>query len=397
MFDPDDLINDAFDDFSRAAAPCVRPTGTSAVRTTAKHRRTMRAMTLSLLAVLVIVAPVTAYALTTHGGQSPPTILGSSPTAVATTVPSSEPSTIPAPSPSAPTGPPSTAPTASDGRIAVSQLVAAGKVTIPKWHATELGCPSGKQKLAKGTNTVNHGSGLNGLQIYKVAYVNLDSDSALETAALITCQFGEAAWDQVVAFDRDSSGHIVTLGTIVEGHLWNVTESSAGVVVDISDMQACCDTPKLMEEHQTRTYAWTGSKFAQTGGPTTFYSHPKPNVLTAVVKSADWGAEHTILVGDPKTAATVRTGTIKLTITNHGPYDSRPIFVSEIDGSGAMYEKTFAALASGKSETVTIVITIDSHVTAADHDRLTIYELGSETVWPANTPYGVDVIYPLWS
>lgn len=85
MPDHDELIKDAFRGLVSAAGPNVRPAGTAAVRTTVRHRRTMRALALGTLGVLVVAVPVTAYALTPHGGRSPLTELASIPTTASPT------------------------------------------------------------------------------------------------------------------------------------------------------------------------------------------------------------------------------------------------------------------------------------------------------------------------
>ena len=180
MFDPDDLITNAFDDFAEAAAPSVRPAGADAVRAAAGHRRTVRATGLSALVLLFLITPVAAYALTTHRGQSPPIVAGSAPSVSSSPAPSTTPSPAPTVFPSGPvveSGP--GIPSGPDGRLTIPQLTAV-PVTIPKWSKDiNASCPSGRVKL------VNTSQSLGVLTVAKIAYVNLDADGSLETAALV--------------------------------------------------------------------------------------------------------------------------------------------------------------------------------------------------------------------
>jgi hypothetical protein len=249
---------------------------------------------------------------------------------------------------------------------------------IPKWTNSVGGaCKSGKQQLHQSSGEINHSSNLGGgLGVSKVVYADLDSDSATETAALITCQYGEAATDQVVAFDRDSSGHIVTIGKITEGVIWSLKASSAGVIVDISDYEACCETPKLIEVHQNRAYGWDGVRHVQQGGPTTFMSHPKKNTYTIKVTNAVWSsAPYT-----PKNSGEVRDLKLTVSIKNTGAYRSQQILVW--DNSGFTNLGTYGpavklapALNPGAGETVTL--TIQWPTDMQNNMNVTTYELGS--------------------
>ena len=70
----DELIGEAFDEFTGAAAPAVRAAGTAAVRSTVAHRRKVRLTTLSALGVLLLAVPVAALAANPWGNNGPPDV-----------------------------------------------------------------------------------------------------------------------------------------------------------------------------------------------------------------------------------------------------------------------------------------------------------------------------------
>jgi hypothetical protein len=181
-------------------------------------------------------------------------------------------------------------------------------VTVPKWSGpdkeTAQRCPSGRLKLAPA-----NAPEMLQAQLVSVVYANLDADAALETAALVKCQYGEASEQMVIAFDRDKAGAVVALGKVAEGHIWTVVPAKSGVTVDISDTQACCDMSKDNEFHQSRTYAWAGSAFRQTAGPTSWAG--KPYVTDLVLSTSS-------LVFGPVVNGR-RTGTVTVKVSNAGP------------------------------------------------------------------------------
>lgn len=150
-------------------------------------------------------------------------------------------------------------------------------------------------------------------ELMTVTYANLDDDPASETAALVRCRYGEATEQMVIAFDRDGSGAIVTLGKVVEGFLWTVQPAAAGgVTVDVSDTMACCSMSEDNEFHQQRTYAWSGGEFRQTAGPTSWTG--KPYVTDLAVTGSP------IVFGPVKDGK--RTATFTATVRNAGPVAS---------------------------------------------------------------------------
>jgi hypothetical protein len=255
------------------------------------------------------------------------------------------------------------------GVVTMAELTAE-PVRIPAWTTPNSGCPSGRVRLAQGQGPINHSGDLRQLRVYQVVQANLDSDGSPETAALISCQFAEAAVDQVVAFDRGPSGQILTLGKVVEGTLWNLTAPAANrVAVDISDFEACCTTPKAVELHQIRAYGWAGAKFAQVAGPATFFRYQGPTTLKVSVDAVTYGARH----GDKRTA------TVKITVSNTGSHSADSFVVLDSDSPccvQAGFQSQHGPLAAGAQQHLTLTyeywFALDQQIT------LFAYEMGSQ-------------------
>ncbi|HEY1488428.1 MAG TPA: hypothetical protein VGF84_20125 [Micromonosporaceae bacterium] len=401
MFDPEDnLINRAFDEFSESAMPNVKVAGTAAVRATVRRRRIVRATAFGVLGVLLVAVPTTTYAMSSHGSKSPPSTIAAAsvsptivvaPTIVATpsTTPSAAPSASPSTSPTPSSGT-ATAP-ADRGEITMAQLLAAN-VTIPAWHlAKDLNppCPSGRVPLTRtpaGDAVNRYPNPPHTIYLVQVVYTNLDRDGSPETAALVACQVGENAYDKIVAFDRNAAGAIVTLGSVAEGVIWHESaRSGGGVTVNVSDMEACCSTPDAFELHQNRSYAWTGSHFAQVGGPTSFISHPKPIRFKVTTASSTWG---------PAKKGN-RVGTVSVTITNESSYTSNKLVVWDDSGdtNGEVLGpamKLINGIRAGATITVKLVITLPADASGSGFNA-GVYEQGSLALGaePVETPYTI--------
>ena len=149
-------------------------------------------------------------------------------------------------------------------------------------------------------------------------YADLDGDGATETVALVACRQGEASAKQVIAFDRDGAGRVVTMGRVVgtrEG-MDDVTDfavqADGEIRVHVADIQPCCSIPEWAPQRQWRTYAWTGERFDQTAGPTKFGVDPRLTDLTLTAGD--------LIVGAPD-AKGKRAATLTVTVVNKGPVD----------------------------------------------------------------------------
>ena len=292
--------------------------------------------------------------------------------------------TSPAPPPTSPAPP---KPGAATKPVAFDDLLA-GPVSIPAWHRYGTACPRGNLQLVKASGPMNRSAtSSDRLALFAVVRTNLDQDPALETAALIACRPGEASIDQIVAFDRDAGGHIVTLGTVAEGIFWSLSpRAGGGVTADISDMQACCATPKVYEVHQIRGYAERGGRFVQVAGLTAFISHTRPVDLSIRLVSATWGGVHT---GH-------RTGTITVKITNPSGYRTGDLVLA--DGTGAMLTSTakvIRGIAAHSSATATFTVVLPAGFADAENAAVGVYERGSVGVCADPDYMNNSVHYPL--
>ncbi|BCJ71727.1 hypothetical protein CS0771_12710 [Catellatospora sp. IY07-71] len=360
----DDLISDAFAGFTAAAAPSVRATGTGAVRHTVKRRRARNTVALSVLGALLLAVPVAAYASMDRGSQGPPPVAASPEVTVS-----------PSPSPS-----PSAVPTGPDGRFTLSQLTAA-KVEVPAWTGgSGQSCASGRVRLPK-IKDVQYFNVPGDVGLFSVVHTNLDDDAALETAALIACKTGEASRRRVLAFDRDENGRTVMTGIVASGSIWTIAANrQGGIDADVSDFQACCSTPKVMELHQIRTYGWNGTAFAQLSGPEEFAAHDGLIDLAVSVKGITWAETKQITVAGAKRP--YRTATVVLKVVNKGPAASGEWMVL-LDDSGQAEAlsgigQAQPVLDAGATVEVTVTFRVDETMfDVNDGARLWVYELGT--------------------
>ncbi|MFI5915675.1 hypothetical protein [Dactylosporangium sp. NPDC051541] len=301
----DELLTGAFAEFRNEVAPHIKPAGTVAARETVHRRHRVKMLAATTLAVLAIAAPVVAYAAVSGDPHGPPNMTAESA--------SPTPSEAPVPPSAEPSTPATTAssPAAPDGRISQADLNKA-TLDIPDWpggqDAQQL-CPDGKVKLTDKPDILR--------LIGDPVYVDIDHDGAQETVALLRCT-PQGADFQVLAFDRDAGGKIVTLGRVVaslglsgrEGTdimtIWAVAAGDNGQVrVDVGEYRPCCGMAQA-SQHQWRTYGWNGTRFTQTGGPATFGANP---LVTDLVITAD-------KVTMTKAADGSRTGTMKVKLHN---------------------------------------------------------------------------------
>ncbi|MCX5067726.1 hypothetical protein OOJ91_17950 [Micromonospora lupini] len=288
---------------TRAVGP-----GPDQARRTLRRRRQTRAVAVAAAAVVLVLAPVVANAAR-RGDHTPPVpAVSVEPTAPATP----DPTPTPPPTPSGSASPTGSASEAPDGQISRAQVLAA-RVDLPTWPQTVPStCTTSNVRLA----TSSTKSFVPLLTDLTVDHADLDGDGAQETVAVVACRYGEALAKQVVAFDRDDDGRIVTLGRVVRTtdgveDILGVTVTEDGSIdVRVADLQPCCDTPRYWPQEQTRTYRFKGGRFVQTDGPTKFGKDPR---LTDLRLSMT----HTLVdVTGGRELTTV------FTVTNAGPVDA---------------------------------------------------------------------------
>jgi hypothetical protein len=291
----DELIDGALGDFRAREATAARPVpGVAAVRARVAHRRKVRTGAVSVLGALLVAVPVAAIAAGPHRG-TPPTPAGSvTPGPVDPASPTASPPTA---SPTAP---------APDGRVTMAQLTST-PVDIPSFG--DAACATGHVRLASTDNGAPW--------VVKLVNTNLDDDPALETAALVYCRLGQSPLNQVVAFEREPSGAIRTLGRVAgQRDDLNITGIAArtegGVTAEVVDIFLCCGSLPEQQHRQHRDYAWQDGRFRQVGGPTVWGDPGRVTDLQVVVADVTLTA-----AADGR-----RTGSITVTVKNNGPNPS---------------------------------------------------------------------------
>ncbi|MEH1054554.1 hypothetical protein V6U89_04995 [Micromonospora sp. CPCC 206171] len=297
-----EVLATEFARYRQAVMAEIEVPGPAAVRR-AVHRRRRNHLAAGATAALTLVAgPVVGYAALDRSAPHPTPV---DPTPSATASPSPTPSGSGSPSPSSATT--STSPTgAPDGRISRAQLLA-GPVTLPTWHV-DAGCPNGRVRL-----TGEAGWETNTLLALDTG--DIDGDGAAETVALVQCVRGTGGPQQVVAFDRDRSGRIVTVGQVTRTRRERPQWLSAldvrddGVVrVQVGDIAPGGGWPGDWSQRQWRGYRWDGRSFGQVSGPTAFA--PNPHEANLVLTATDL-----VLATAPDGS---RTGTVTVRIRNAG-------------------------------------------------------------------------------
>lgn len=302
--DHDELLASSFAEYAAAVGPSVHPAGSAAVRATVTHRRRVRTVTLGVIAALAVVVPVTAYAASDRSASPAP---GSTPSpTVSAVTPSPSEST----EPSEPTGPcdnPSAVPSPPDA-ISLKEFCNS-TLHLPPWPRTD--CAPTDVPFRDGRYHI--GDSLD-MGIGTVVSADIDRDGRSETVAIIACG-GQLLDQQVVAFRRAADNSIQTIDRVVitNDPIRTITALVAlpdgTLQVTVGDFGDGVGDDQSMAQHQQRIYRWTGQKFVQVGGPTTF--PPNPHLADLAATSPD------LVFGAPSGGK--RTATFTVTARNLGP------------------------------------------------------------------------------
>ncbi|MCX5067724.1 hypothetical protein OOJ91_17940 [Micromonospora lupini] len=254
-----------FSTYRAAMLPAITPDGPTAVRRTVRHRRRRAAMAVAAALVVAVAVPVAGQA----GLRRDP-----GPPATATPTPSDSPSPTPTPTPSV-----SAAPQAPDGRIERTELLAA-TVDLPTWGDLPER-PDGKACASRGIRLNGDPVSDDPNLLVEMGYGDVDRDGATETVVLVRCLLGTRGPAQVVAFDRDTVGRIVTLGRVAATAdptpewLIGLEVRADGITrVAMADRAPGPGWPLERSQRQWRGYRWDGSRFRQTEGPKGFGPNP---------------------------------------------------------------------------------------------------------------------------
>ncbi|PWR05794.1 hypothetical protein DKT68_25070 [Micromonospora acroterricola] len=295
----------------------VEVPGPAAVRRTVRQRKRRYRATAGAAAVALLGGPAVGYAALNGPGPTPGP-LPPTPSVTASPTPSVSPS--PTGTPSATSASPTQA-VSPDGRISRAQLLAA-KVDLPAWRSGPPDCPVSGVRLVGDPSTAKEGT--NALE--KIDYADVDGDGATETVAMLLCSFGTGGPQQVVAFDRDEAGRIVTIGRVVatsrEKPQWltSLDGRSDGIVrVEVADLHPGGGWPGEWSQRQWRGYRWTGERFSQVEGPTSFGPNPYSTNLAVTAKDL-------ILADDPTDGS--RVGAVQVRVRALGDRRVDEVFLN---------------------------------------------------------------------
>lgn len=284
--DHDDQLRDAFEGFRTDALAAVRPDGADAVRGRVRHRRRRQGVLAGVAALAILASGGAATGAVLHARHSRPTVN----TAQNSPTPNGNHGT---PTDKASEhGHPSGSP-APDGRLTLAQLGNA-TLSIPDWGVDY--CPSGSMPFSGNhspTVSISAAPGMTDLEIQPdLVYADLRGDGHSETVATILCRTNDI---QVVAFGRDTAGHVVTLGRVAATTLDHGPNPESIDEVSANDDGSIAthwvEVKTQNPRSQTRSYRWTGSAFDQVAGPTSF---PTGSGTTQLTLSAVGGGTVTL-------------------------------------------------------------------------------------------------------
>ncbi|SCL40640.1 hypothetical protein GA0074692_5902 [Micromonospora pallida] len=304
MTEPEDIVVGAeFAAYRDGLLDAVRPAGPTAVRTTVRRRRRRTTVVAAAAVALAVAVPVVANAAL----RPPPAPPAGTPTPEPTPSTSGGPSATARPEPTTPTST-NVAPPAPGGRLTRADLLA-NIVDVPAW-LPETGCPGGRMRLSDRLQEEGD------ITVAGMDHGDVDGDGDVETAVLLRCLSGTHGPTQVVVFDRDDDGRIVTLGRVFRSAdptpqvLLAVDVRPDGTVrVEVADIArpTAGGWPLEWSQRQWRGYRWDGDRFEQVSGDTTFGENKHAVNLSVTVEPLRWG---------PPDAAGGRTGTLTLTVHN---------------------------------------------------------------------------------
>ncbi|WP_433535807.1 hypothetical protein ACQPZK_28240 [Micromonospora sp. CA-249363] len=271
-------LAEEFAHYRRTVLEEVEVPGPAAVRRTASRRGRRRLATTTATVLALFGGAAVGYA-TMNGPDREPGPVDPTPTPSARPSATATAATTASPSATASNGGASPTGAAPDGRISRAQLLAA-TVSLPAWN-TPAECPTGRVRLGAepARDDVN--------ELVEVDHGDLDGDGATETVALVRCVFGTRGPFQVVAFDRDAAGRVVTLGRVTgtasptPGWVTDLDVRDDGEIrVEVLDVAPGGGWPEKNSQRQWRGYRWAGDAFEQVSGPTSFGPNPRSTDLS---------------------------------------------------------------------------------------------------------------------
>jgi uncharacterized repeat protein (TIGR01451 family) len=166
-----------------------------------------------------------------------------------------------------------------------------------------------------GKSPVNGQLGHEQIEFTSILGVDVDHDGVSDAVVLVVCPVGDPALDQVVAFGRTATGTIRTLGQVVgpvNGGINRVInlagKPDGSVSAEVTEVHGSAGTAVMSQVFQWRSYSWTGQRFVQTEGSTSFNADTTITKLTMVPAQVVFA----------KPQGGLRRATLTVTVTNTG-------------------------------------------------------------------------------
>ncbi|MGC4744088.1 hypothetical protein ACLQ28_00255 [Micromonospora sp. DT201] len=260
MPDFDAQLDAEFSKYRETMLPAIAPDGPAAVRHIVRRRRRRAAVAVAVALVVAVTVPVAGQVgLRRDSGPAP---------ATAPPTPSDSPSPVVSSPPAVP-----------DGRIDRAELLAA-TVDLPAWDDLP-DRPNNKVCASRGVRLSGDPVGTDTNLLVELDYGDVDRDGATETVILVRCLFGTRGPAQVVAFDRDAAGRIITLGRVAatadpapEWLIGAEVRADGVTRVAMADRAPGVGWPLEQSQRQWRGYTWDGQRFRQVEGPRAFGPNP---------------------------------------------------------------------------------------------------------------------------
>lgn len=291
--DDDTLLRDTFQRYREVQLPTMVAPGADAARDTLARRRRRRTVSTVAAAVLVLVAgagAAVALVRPDHAAHHTPPATSHTPGPTHSPSPSTSPSTSKSPAKKAP-----------NGRIPQQELFNA-TLDLPAWPG-RADC-AGRRTFHDGVNQAAGTSWAIRMtdpegRLPGPRYVDLDGDGAQETVALMSCG-AQGRWYQVVAFDRDRHGRIVTMGLVARTPLSNMMMMQLDGLTAGADGTVSVRWTQFNEQSpvsQWRGYRWNGTGFDQVSGPAALPDPPTVSLdIRSEMSAADDGYAGTLTI-----------------------------------------------------------------------------------------------------
>ena len=223
------------------------------------------------------------------------------------------------------------------------------------------------------TGTVTFSNGKAGaLVLKKVVTVDVDHDGALDEVALLECQLGDPATEEVLAVSHGRTMSLVT--GPAQGRALDLTADPTGAVrVRVDNLAGSDGWSYGRAVAQWRVYGWSGASFHQAGGPTSFTADTTATRLDLTVgpitvdPAAKDGKQRVWLTATVRNKGTVAAADLTVRSMLGFAVAAGACPAVTVAGASDIEVCTVGTLAAGASRTVTLAFTASAAEVATLH------------------------------